>query len=164
MSGSVPTWSIAVQCLVAGSVLGMVGLQAGFVGPDGAERRAELRRSRVLWSLAWSVALAVVTLVNGLIPVADPALHEPLLTVRFVALACSLVLGPLAIRGVVGGPSVRHLTVATLTWYTTALALWLGTDLVLVGVGDNGLPVYGPLAGAVDSLPLVAIAVYVAAV
>lgn len=162
MSGSVPTWSVAVQCVVAGAVLGLVALETGWLRHDGALRRNAGRAAATGRLIAWSAALAAVGLLGGLLGMLrDPGAVHAVLTLRFVALAFSLVLALPTIRACVGGPSVRRLTLAVGVWYAVAASLWVGTDLVLVGVRPDGLPVYGPLATAVDLVPVIVVAGYV---
>jgi diguanylate cyclase (GGDEF)-like protein len=162
VSGSVPTWSVALQCVVAGTVLGLVALETGWLRHDGAARRAAVRRTRAGRPLAWSAALAAVGLLGGLLGlVADPRTTLVVLTLRFVALGAALTLALPAIHAFVGGPRVRYLAMGIGVWYAVATSLWLATDLVLAGLGPDGLPVYGPLATAVDLVPVVVVAGYV---
>lgn len=161
MSGSVPSWSVAVQCALAGVALGLVAMQAGVLRHDRTGWRGALRPSALTASLAWSVALAAVALTNGLLElVADPGWTQALLTVRMVTLAASVVLGLPAIRAFTDGPPVRNLVLATSIWYGVAAVLWFTTDLVHRPAGADGLPGYGPLSAAVDLVPVIAVAAY----
>ncbi len=151
-----------MQFVVAGAVLGFVLLQTGWLSPDGSARRAEVRHGRATWMFAWTAALAVMTLVSGMLGlVQDPAWTEVLLALRFVALGASVFIGLPAIQAYAGGPSVRFLALATAAWYGVATGLWLTTDLVHRPGLPGGLPAYGPLAAAVDLVPVLAIAIYV---
>ena len=152
MHGFVPTWSTITQCLAAGVVVGLCALHWGWW-------RGDLRRTGAGWTLVWSVALAAVLLVNGLLAVVPPDAAEPLLFLRFAARASAVVLSLPAIHAYTGGPPVRRLVTALTGWYAVAGVLWVGTDLVHVHA-VQGLPVYGPLATALDLLPVVVVGLY----
>ncbi|MCV2394588.1 bifunctional diguanylate cyclase/phosphodiesterase [Actinotalea sp. M2MS4P-6] len=156
---------MALQCVVAGAVLGLVVLETGWLSFDGSPRRHRLSSRQLVWVFAWSAALAVVGLVNGLLGlVADPAWTEALLALRFLALASAVVLGLPALQASTGGPSVRGLVSGAAAWYGVATVLWFTTDLVHRPFVAGQLPAYGPLSPAIHLVPLAAIAGYVAAV
>ncbi|MCB2175873.1 MAG: bifunctional diguanylate cyclase/phosphodiesterase [Actinomycetales bacterium] len=161
MSGSVPSWSVAVQCALAGVALGLVAMQAGVLRHDRTGWRGARPPSALTATLAWSVALAGVALANGLLElVADPGWTEALLAVRMAALAASVVLGLPAIRAFTDGPSVRVLALAAGVWYTVAGVLWFTTALIHRPTYGTGLPVYGPLSATVDLVPVIGVAAY----
>lgn len=161
MSGSVPSWSVAVQCALAGVALGLVAMQAGVLRHDRIGWREALRPGALTATLAWSVALAAVALSNGLLElVGGSGWTEALLAVRMTALAASVVLGLPAIRAFTDGPCVRALVLAATIWYAIALALWFTTDLVHRPTDGTGLPGYGPLGSTVDLVPVIGVAAY----
>jgi len=167
VSGSVPTWSTAIQLLVAGVVVALCALQAGWLRGEGQDRvlPGALRSGGAAWILYWSLALVVVTLLNGLATLvpAGPA-TELVLALRFAALGAGVTLSLPAVQAFTGGPSVRLLTAATATWYIGATVLWLGTDLLYGHQTVGGLPQYGVLATAVDLVPVMGLGLYVARV
>ncbi len=155
VGGSVPSWLIVVQCLVAGVMVGLVAVEAG-------AWRGELRRSGVRWSAPWSLALAAVCLVNGLYGVLAPGVGaEALLFARFVAFAAALVLSLPVVQAYTCAAAVRLPVTLLLAWFTAAGVLWLTTPLVLRSVAPDGMPVYGPLLPLVELVPVVVVAVYV---
>ncbi len=161
MPPSVPAWSTAIQCVVAGLVLASCAVQVTWLR---GERRTDAGHGAMgaLWILVWSVALATVSLLNGianLAPSGAPA--EAVLLARFVALGAAVVLSLPAIHAHTGGPDVRPLVAAIATWYVLATVLWVGSDLVYAHTRVEGLPQYGPLTTAVDLVPVMAIAAYV---
>ena len=162
MPASVPTWSTAIQCVVAGLVLASCGLQAGWLRGERREH-ASRRATGATWVLVWSISLAAVSLLNGIATmVGGGTLGEVVLLARFVALGWAVVLSLPAIGAFTDGPDVRPLIAATGTWYLFAAVLWVGTDLLYQHVRVDGLPQYGMLTTAVDLVPVLAIAVYVA--
>ncbi len=158
----VPAWSTAIQCVVAGLVLASCAVQATWL--RGERRTGTASRAMgTTWILVWSIALATVSLLNGistLVPTGTPA--DGVLLARFVALGAAVVLSLPAIHAFTGGPDVRPLVAGTATWYMFATVLWSGSDLLYTHVRVGGLPQYGSLTTAVDLLPVMAIAVYVA--
>ncbi len=115
------------------------------------------------WILVWSIALATVSLLNGIASLMPTGVAADLvLFARFLALGAAVVLSLPAIHAFTGGPDVRPLVAATGSWYVFAAMLWLGTDLVYAHLRLDGVPQYGPLTTAVDLVPLMAIAIYVA--
>ena len=153
VAGSAPSWLTVVQCIVAGVVLGLVSVEAG-------AWRGELRRSGVRWTVAWSLALAAVCLFNGLYGVMSGSAAEAMLFCRYAALGSAVVLSLPAIRTYASGPSVRTLAALTAGWYLAGAALWWTTDLMLVGVGPDGMPSYGVLLMAVELIPVTVVGAY----
>jgi len=166
VSGSVPTWSTAIQFIVAGGVVALWALHAGWLRGDDQGRPSSDRAGRgAHWLLIWSLALVAVSLLNGwaaLVPAGWAA--EVVLTLRFVALGAAVTLSLPAVNAFTGGPSARRLTAATAGWYVVATVLWLGTDLLWTHGFVGGLPQYGPLATAVDLVPVMGLGLYVAQV
>ncbi len=142
-----------MQFIVAGVVLGLVSAEAG-------AWRGELRRSGLRWTVSWSLALAAVCLFNGLYGVLSGPAAEAMLFGRFVALAAAVVLSLPAIRTYVSGPPVRLLAAITAAWYVTGAVLWWSTDLMLVGIGTDGFPVYGALLMSIELIPIAVVGAY----
>ena len=162
MPVSSPALSTAIQCVVAGLVLASCAVQATWLR---GERRVNggSRDPGTIWILVWSIALAAVSLLNGIATLVPSGLAgDTVLFARFVALGAAVVLSLPAIHAFTGGPDVRPLVAATACWYVFAAMLWIGTDLLYVHERVAGLPQYGPLTTAVDLVPVLAIAVYVA--
>lgn len=155
VGGSGPSWLTVVQCIVAGVVVGLVAVEA-------AAWRGELRRSGVRWGAPWSLALAAVCLLNGLVPVTAPgSTADALLFARFVAFGAAVVLTLPAVQAYTCGPSVRVPATMLLVWFVAAGTLWWTTPLVHAGFTADGLPVVGSLAPAVELAPLVLVGAYV---
>ncbi len=160
MSGSVPAWAIAVQFVVAGTVLGLIGLQVGLANPGASARRDEVRRSGTGWLLAWSAALAAVGLVNGmLLLTTDPGIYRALVAVRFATIGAGIVLALPVLGSATGQRRPTVLTVCAATWYGMLLVLLVTTKLIVVEATPDALPLYGPLAGIVHLAPLALVAV-----
>ncbi|MBO1750439.1 GGDEF domain-containing protein [Actinotalea sp. BY-33] len=156
MSPLAPPTLTIIQCVVAGLIAGLCMLHLGWW-------RGELRRAGAAWTLVWTAALAVLCLASGLTGVVVPGTGtEALLLVRFCAFAAAVVLALPAIRALTDGPGVRGLVVGTLAWYGTAVVLWSTTDLVYTHTMADGVPAYGPIAPAVELLPVAVVGVYVA--
>ncbi|MDO8107781.1 EAL domain-containing protein [Isoptericola sp. b441] len=155
MSGSVPTWSIAIQCTVAGAVVGLVALQAVWLSASRALRPGAPGRLTAGWTLAWSSALAAATLVTALTglvgdaAVVDSVVGDGLAAARMVALGASVTLALPVVRTLTAGPGVRTGMLALSTWYVVAAALWFTTDLPVRSVDT------------VHLVPLVVVAGYV---
>lgn len=160
MSGSALTWPAVAQCVVAGVVLGLCALQAGALRTDGSRTarpdsvRGGLRRAEALWTLAWALTLAMLSLVNGLLPVVAEALREPMGFVRFVLVAGTIVLSLPAIRAFTGTGPVRLVALALAAWFALGAVAWLTTDLVFAHTWTDGVPAYGPLYATVVLVPL----------
>ena len=160
----VPAWSTAVQCVVAGLVLASCAMQATWLrGERRTTARGRSAGAGTIWVLVWSIALAAVSLLNGVATlVPSGAAGDAVLLARFVALGAAVVLSLPAIHAFVGGPDVRPVVAATATWYLFATVLWVGSDLLYTHERIEGLPQYGSLSTAVDLVPVLAIALYVA--
>ncbi len=144
-----------MQCLVAGVVIGLCAMHAGWW-------RDGLRRTEATWTLAWSASLAGVSLVNGLAGAVPPgAATSGLLFARHVLIGAAITLSLPAVRAFTGARGIRWLVVGVSTWYAAGAVLWLSTDLVYAHRIVDGLPQYGPLAPAASLLPLLVVAVYV---
>lgn len=144
-----------IQCVVAGVVVGLCALHAGWW-------RGGLRRDQAAWTLAWSLVLASVSLVNGLLGAVSPGgVMSALLLARFCLVGAAVVLSIPVARAYTGAGQARPLLVGTIAWYGLAAVLWLTTDLVFAHRHVDGLPVYGPLATAAVLVPLAAVALYV---
>ena len=160
MSGSALTWPAVAQCVVAGVVLGLCLLQAGALRSDGSRSgrpdavRGGLRRSEALWTLAWALTLALLSLVNGLLPVVAEVVREPMALLRFALVAGTIVLSLPAIRAFAGSGSARTVATALTAWYVLGAIAWITTDLVFTHQWVDGVPVYGPLYGTVVLVPL----------
>src|SRR5665647_2665489 len=119
--------------MVAGVVVGLVAVEAG-------AWRGELRRGGVRWSVAWTLSLATVCLLNGLYSVVAPGLDaEILLFGRYLALGAAVVLSLPAVQAYTSGPTVRVLSALTTAWFIAGGVLWWTTPLLLEGVGTDGL-------------------------
>lgn len=151
VSGSAPSWSVVVQCVVAGVVVGLCALHA-------TGWRGGLRRAEAFWTVTWALALAAVSLVNGLLVVAPAVAQDALLLVRFLLVAAALVMSVPAVRVYTGGPLEPRPIAAMCVWYVAAVVLWVTTDLVAAHRWDDGLPVYGPLWTAALLVPLLVVA------
>ncbi|MCU1431909.1 MAG: diguanylate cyclase/phosphodiesterase, partial [Actinotalea sp.] len=155
MSGLAPLWLTVVQCVLAGIVIGLCVLHwAWWRGP--------LRRAGMAWSIAWSFALALLCLSNGLLTAVTPGAGvEPLHFLRFCLLATAVVLSLPAVHAWTQGPPVAAVALLTGAWYAAVAVLWLSTDLVFAHSFVEGLPVYGPAAPSVHLLPLIGVGAYV---
>ncbi|WP_372593716.1 putative bifunctional diguanylate cyclase/phosphodiesterase [Actinotalea sp.] len=159
MPEPVLAWSTAIQCVVAGLVLASCAVQASWLRTERGDRSTLGPR----WILVWSLALATVSLLNGIATLLPTgAVADAVLLARFVALGAAVVLSLPAIHAFTGGPDVRPLIAATAAWYLFGTVLWVGTDLLYTHSRVDGLPQYGAVATTVDLVPLMAIAVYVA--
>lgn len=156
MTGFVPTWLTVAQCVVAGLVVGSCALHWLWW-------RGTLRKAGTLWTLVWSLALAAVCLVDGLLAVVpDGGAADVVLALRFVTLAAAVVLSLPATHAYTGGPSIRWPVLLTVSWYVAATALWIGTDLVDTYRLVDGAPVHGPLATTATLVPVAVVIVYTA--
>ncbi|NCT90852.1 EAL domain-containing protein [Cellulomonas sp. APG4] len=157
MPGVIPTSLTLAQCLAAGVVLGLSAMHWGWW------RGQVVRSPAAGWTLVWTLVLAGVVLVNGLVGVAPLGpWHENLLLLRFCLQAAAVLVSLPAVHAYAGGPRPRWFVVGLGTWYAVGLGLWLGTDLVTAHRTEGGLPAYGPLSTLVDLVPLAVLAVYVA--
>src|SRR5665648_152015 len=155
VGGPMPSWPTVVQCMVAGVVVGLVAVEA-------AAWRGELRRGGVRGSVAWTLALATVCLLNGLYSVVAPGLDaEILLFGRYLAFGAAVVLSLPAVQAYTGGPTVRVLSALTAAWFIAGGVLWWTTGLLLERVSTGGPPVYGPLMAVVELVPFVIVGSYV---
>src|SRR5665811_1401391 len=155
VGGSMPSWPTVVQCMVAGVVVGLVAVEAG-------AWRGELRRGGVRWSVAWTLSLATVCLLNGLYSAVAPGPDaEILLFGRYLTFGAAVVLSLPAVQAYTSGPAVRVLSALTTAWFVAGGVLWWTTPLLLEGVGTDGLPVYGPLMSVVELVPFVIVGSYV---
>ncbi|NTW42778.1 MAG: hypothetical protein HGA44_23415, partial [Cellulomonadaceae bacterium] len=168
MPGTDPSWSAALQGVVAGVVVCLCAMHSGWLRADLhpeslSERRGERGRSRAHWTLVWSLALAAVTLLNALValvPTGPGA--DVLLLLRFVALGTAVTLSWPAVQTFTDGPGVHRQAAASAAWYIAATALWLGSDVLDGPAGPGALHAHGPLATAVDLVPVTALVLYVA--
>ena len=150
-----PSWPTVVQCMVAGVVVGLVAVEAG-------AWRGGLRRDGVRWSVAWTLSLAAVCLLNGLYGAVAPGPDaEILLFGRYLAFGAAVVLSLPAVQAYTSGPAVRVLSALTAAWFVAGGVLWWTTPLLLEGVGTDGLPVYGPLMSGIELVPFVIVGWYV---
>jgi len=155
VGGSGPSWLTVVQCVVAGVVVGLVAVEAG-------SWRGELRRSGVRWSATWSLALAAVCLLNGLVGVAPPGpVGGAILFARFCAFGAAVVLALPAVQAYACGPAARLPVTLLVSWFAAAAALWWTTPLLHAGFGPDGLPVHGALVPIVELVPVVLVGAYV---
>src|SRR5665811_1959360 len=155
VGGSVFLWPTVVQGMVAGIVVGLVAIEAG-------AWRGELRRGDVRWSVAWTLSLATVCLLNGLYGAVPPGLDaEILLFGRYLAFGAAIILSLPAVQAYTSGPTVRVLSAVTTVWFVAGGVLWWTTPLLLEGVGTDGLPVYGPLMSVIELVPFVIVGTYV---
>ncbi len=153
--GSLPSWIVVAQCLVAGVVVGLVAVESG-------TWRDELRRSGVRWSAAWSLALATVCLLGGVAAVVAPdAGARPLLFARFLAFGAALALSLPAVQTLTCGPSVRGLVTGLVAWFAAAAVLWWTTPVLVADVVAPGLAVPGPLLPVVELVPVAVVGAYV---
>lgn len=146
------------QSLAAGLVVGLCALHWGWWRGDG-------RRAGTGWAVLWSAVLASTGLVDAVLvlaPSGSTSLTEVLLTLRFVALAASVVVTLPAVHAFTRGPGVRPLLVLVTCWYTAATALWLRTDLIHTHDVVDGIPQYGPFAPVAHLLPVALVLGYVA--
>src|SRR5665811_366455 len=155
VGGSMPSWPTVVQCMVAGVVVGLVAVEAG-------AWRGGLRRDGVRWSVAWTLSLAAVCLLNGVYGAVAPGPDaEILLFGRYLAFGAAVVLSLPAVQAYTSGPTVRVLSAVTTAWFIAGGVLWWTTRLLLEGVGTDGLPVYGPLMSVIELVPFVIVGTYV---
>src|SRR5665648_1275409 len=155
VGGSMPSWPTVVQCMVAGVVVGLVAVEAG-------AWRGELRRGGVRWSVAWTLSLAAVCLLNGVYGAVAPGPDAEILPFgRYLAFGAAVVLSLPTVQAYTSGPTVRVLSAVTPAWFIASGVLWWTTRLLLEGVSTAGLPVYGPLMPLVELVPFVIVGTYV---
>ncbi len=146
-----PSWSVVLQCVLAGVVVGLCALHA-------TGWRGGLRRAEAAWTMAWALALAAVSLTNGLLGVAPAQALEPLLLARYLFVAVALVVSVPAVRLYAGRQPRAAPVVAMVVWYVAGAVLWFSTDLVFAHRWTDGLPVYGTLWTATLLVPLLVVA------
>lgn len=155
VGGISSSWPTVVQCVLAGTVVGLVAVEAG-------AWRGDLRRGGVRWSMAWTLVLAAVCLLNGLFEAVSPGTGaELLLFGRYLALGAAVVLSLPAVQAYTSGPAVHVVSAVTTAWFVLGGALWWTTPLLLDGIGADGAPRYGPALPVVELVPLLVVAGYV---
>ena len=146
------TWTLLVQALVAGAVVGLSALHWGWSHP-GTWHRTEVsvdkpspvvaslssRYAVATWNFVLSATLAATLVLEGVGSMALGTRYEELSAVVLgVARAAVVVVAFGAFRALTQGAPVRNLVVGTSTWYLLVGGLWLATGpLALVGDGGH---------------------------
>ena len=141
-------------------------VMAGFMGALWLQHFASWRVDRShgepFWLMLWSVTLAILFLVNGLITAIPSGPDTGLLFVRGQILAATALLALPAVKSFTRGRPVRWYVALASALFLGRAVLWLTTDLVFVHTTLNGNPQNGRLLGATFLAPLAVVAWYIA--
>ncbi len=149
------TFAVVTQSVVAGFVGALSILQLVWW-------RSDRGRSGSGWLLTWTVAIAVLFLVNAPLSVLGPGPSaDTVMFVRAQVLAGCLLLAMPAVRAFTDGPPVRVWVLVAAAAFVVRAVVWLSTDLILVGAATEAPVARGPLAVPTFLPALAAVCVYV---
>ena len=125
--------------------------------------RLERRDPFVFWTMAWLAPLALLLVLNAIVPVLEPGstLNTAGLWLRSQALGLSVLLAIPAVASVTGGPRLRPWVLAVGGLLVLRAVLFLATDLVFAHEYVDGSPAYGPLITWTFAVPALLVATYV---
>ncbi|WP_448060709.1 putative bifunctional diguanylate cyclase/phosphodiesterase [Cellulomonas hominis] len=153
MQAAGSTWIAVVQLILA-------GLVGGFCSVHWVWWRVDPRQTAALWTLLWSLALALLLLTGGLADTAPDAAAAPvLLGLRAPLAALSVPLALPTIRAFARMRSVRPWVLVTAALLLTRLVLLHTTTLVTVSSEHHGLAP-GPLDAATTLAPVGVVITY----
>ncbi|MBC7551418.1 MAG: hypothetical protein H7269_11110, partial [Cellulomonas sp.] len=138
--------AVVAQCAAAGLVVGL-GLQ------HWATWRDDRTNASAFWLAVWSGAIALLLLVNGVIPaLPDGPGADLALFVRAQVIAVVVVLALPTVRTFTDGPPIRWYATTAIALFAARGVLWLTTDLV----SEHSPVAQSPRFGPFEALTLVA--------
>ena len=147
---------IVFQAVAAGTVAGTAAVLYVWW-------RSSRKDRFVFWLTVWLVPVAVLLLLNAVIPLTEPGtpLDTFCLWLRSQALAATTLVAIPALRSITGGPRLRWWVVTVGGLFAVRAVLFLTTDLVYAHRYVDGSPHYGPLITVSFALPVLLALAYV---
>ena len=138
MISAVGQVAVVAQCAAAGLVVGL-GLQ------HWSNWRDDRTNASAFWLAVWSGAIALLFLVNGVIPaLPDGPGADLALFVRAQVIAVVVVLALPTVRTFTNGPPLRWYVTAAIALFAARGVLWLTTDLISEHSPVAQSPRFGP--------------------